>query len=92
MECQVYKIYAFTDLHVASGDTSVSAPPLSVCGDTRRRKDFSPFLAQFRSRLVHFLSTSIQTWMTLCACVCGFCVLKWRVVGEGEPSVKREEC
>ena len=45
MEWQVYKIYAFTDLHVASGDTS--APPLSVCGDTRRRrKDFSPFFSR----------------------------------------------
>ena len=70
-----YKIYAFTDLHVASGDTSVSAPPLSVCGDTRRRKDFSPFFSRnFPPGSSTFFPRPFQLgWHCVRVCVASVC-------------------
>ena len=87
---QVYKIYAFTYFHVASGDSSVSAP-LSVCGDSGREERFFSifFLSLFALRLC-CLSTSGPTDIALCVRVC----LASAVCSTGglEGGVKREEC
>ena len=88
MEWQVYKIYAFTDLHVASGDTS--APPLCLCvgtpgGEGKIFLHFSRAISLPTRPLSFHVHSNLDDIGPVCACVCGFCVLKWRVVGEGEP-------
>ena len=50
MDSQVYKIYAFTDLHVASGDSSVSGPPLSVGGQREQEEERKVFLQKGENR------------------------------------------
>ena len=75
---QVYKIYAFTYFHVASGDSSVSAP-LSVCGDSGREERFFSIFFLFSLRLC-CLSTSGP--MTLpCVCVCVWLLLCAQLAG-----------
>ena len=55
MDLKVYKIYAFTDLHVASGDRGVSALCLCLWAQQRRKERFSPiFSLNFLSRHIHW--------------------------------------
>ena len=74
MDLKFYKIYAFTDLHVASGDRGVSALCLCLWAQQRRkRKIFSDFFSQF-SLSPHPLEFGVQLdWddmSSLCVRVC----------------------
>ena len=78
MDSQVYKIYAFTDLHVASGDSSVSGPPLSVCGQREQEEERKVFLQNF-SQLFLSSPRSFQLRSLTLACVC---VCVWLLCAE----------
>ena len=75
MDSQVYKIYAFTDLHVASGDSSVSGPPLSVCGQREQEEERKVFLlfSTFSLESTFFSAPFADTGLCVRVCVASVC-------------------
>ena len=70
MDLKFYKIYAFTDLHVASGDRGVSALCLCLWAQQRRKERFSPNFSLSPHPLEFGVQLDWDDMSSLCVRVC----------------------